>query len=112
MEKSPMASAFSGPRDAIATHRIRNSLNTSGGAVRRDLRWAVSISRGGACPRTAPSGCSAKSAYHGLRLRARRGGPVRGHPREANVIRSPHLVDVDVDLLRRLVSYEHSTASV
>src|SRR5439155_23744795 len=29
-----------------------------------------------------------------------------------NVIRSPHLVDVDVDLLRRLVSYEHSTASV
>src|SRR5437899_12171910 len=83
------------------------------------------FSRGGSCPRTAPSepphraksarwgprGCSAKSACHGSRLRARRGGvpnaaaalgcrggPVRGHPREANVIRSPHLVDVDVDL--------------
>src|SRR5438876_11541922 len=83
---------------AIATHRIRNSFNSSGDAVRRDLPWAVSISRGGACPRPAPSGCSAKSACHGSRLRARRGGPVRGHPREANVTRSPHLVDVDVDL--------------
>jgi hypothetical protein len=31
----------------------------------RDLRWALSISRGGSCPRTAPSGCSAKSACHG-----------------------------------------------
>src|SRR5438876_11153582 len=31
----------------------------------RDLRWALGISRGGACPRTAPSGCSAKSACHG-----------------------------------------------
>jgi hypothetical protein len=28
-----------------------------------------------------PTGCSAKSACHGSRLRARRGGPVRGHPR-------------------------------
>jgi len=26
-----------------------------------------------------PTGCSAKSAAHGPRLRARRGGPVRGH---------------------------------
>ena len=28
-----------------------------------------------------PTGCSAKNACHGSRLRARRGGPVRGHPR-------------------------------
>jgi hypothetical protein len=117
----------SGLRDAIATHRIRNSFDSSGGAVRHDLRWAVSISRGGACPRTAPSepphraksarwgprGGSAKSACHGSRLRARRGGapnaaaalgcrggPVRGHPREANMSRSMRLVDVDFDLCR------------
>ena len=36
-----------------------------------------------------PTGCSAKSADHGQRLRARRGGPVRGHPRE--VISRPAL---------------------
>ena len=109
LRKIPVASAFSGPRDAIATHRNRNSFNSSGGAVRRDLRWAVSISRGGACPRMSANspvratpprtvraagtpGCSAKSACHGSRLRARRGGPVRGHPREANVTGLPHLV--------------------
>ena len=30
-----------------------------------------------------PTRCSAKNAVHGSRLRARRGGPVRGHPRES-----------------------------
>jgi hypothetical protein len=36
-----------------------------------------------------PTGCSAKSPDRGRRLRARRGGPVRGHPRE--VISRPAL---------------------
>ena len=31
-------------------------------------------------PANSPSGCSAKSVCHSSRLRARRGGPVRGHP--------------------------------
>src|SRR5438552_3676904 len=82
---------------AIATHRIRNSFNSSGDAVRRDLPWAVSISRGGACPRS-PVRVLGEKRLSRLTPAARRGGPVRGHPREANVTRSPHLVDVDVDL--------------
>src|SRR6266496_5729431 len=50
--------AFSGPRDAIATHRIRNSLNSSGGAVRRNLPGVSALGVAGPvreCPRTAPS---------------------------------------------------------
>jgi hypothetical protein len=37
-----------------------------------------------------PTGCSPKSAGHGRRLRARRGGPVRGHPRLAVLIQQRH----------------------
>src|SRR5947199_9839197 len=49
---------LSGPRDAIATHRIRNSLNSSGGAVRRNLPGVSALAVAGPvreCPRTAPS---------------------------------------------------------
>jgi hypothetical protein len=43
-----------------------------------------------------------------------RGGPVRGHPREANVIRSLHLVDVDLSggwFLTRRISSNPAAAS-
>ena len=51
----------------------------------------AAFSRGGACPRTAPSGCSAKSACHGPRLRARRGAPFAATRERLNVIRSSQL---------------------
>jgi len=84
-----VASAFSGPRDAIAMHRIRNSLNppvapcaTSVGlsalAVAGPVREQPRPSHPTAhSPRGGSPGCSAKSACHGSRLRARR----RGVPR-------------------------------
>jgi len=47
----------------------------------RTLRARFKINFGRVLSANSPTGCSAKSACHGSRLRARRGGPVRGHPR-------------------------------
>ena len=56
--------------------------NQGGDAASREyLRARCKISFRRVLSANSPTGCSPKSTCHGSRLRARRGGPVRGHPR-------------------------------
>src|SRR5436309_10477871 len=70
---------------------MRNGTGDPGGARRKALVTAHACAPGGAGPPTRQPRWGAEAA-------------VRGHPREANMIRSPRLVD-DVDICGRLLSW-------